>query len=111
MFPALALGEFLGPSSMSEIILYSTAEGTLRIEIHYEDETFWLSQRRIAELFGVTVPTINEHLAKIFATGELDEGCYSEFPNNCHGWGCLFPTLSRFRSYFCMSSTSSRRGG
>lgn len=74
MFRHSRSASFLGPSSMSEIILYSTAEGTLRIEIHYEDETFWLSQRRIAELFGVEVQTINYHLKEIFSSGELDPG-------------------------------------
>lgn len=56
----------------NEIILYTAPDGVARIEVTYEDETFWLSQRRIAELFGVSVPTISEHLASIFDSGELD---------------------------------------
>lgn len=56
----------------NEIILYTAPDGVARIEVTYEDETFWLSQRRIAELFGVSVPTINEHLASIFDSGELN---------------------------------------
>jgi len=58
---------------MSEIILYASPDGVAKIEVAYEDETFWLPQRRMAELFGVTVPTINEHLKGIFESGELDE--------------------------------------
>jgi hypothetical protein len=55
----------------AELILYQTAQGLIRIEVHYEDETFWLSQRRIAELFGVDVRTVNEHLQNIYASEEL----------------------------------------
>jgi hypothetical protein len=58
---------------MSEIILYTTPDGVAKVEVAYEEETFWLSQKQMAELFGVTVPTINEHLRSIFATGELTE--------------------------------------
>lgn len=57
---------------MSEIILYTSPDGVTKVEVAYEGETFWLTQRRIAELFGVTVPTINEHLAAIFESGELE---------------------------------------
>jgi hypothetical protein len=57
-----------------EIILYRTAEGAARIEVLYEGETFWLSQRRIAELFGVEVPTVSYHLKGIYASGELTHG-------------------------------------
>lgn len=45
----------------------------MSVEVAFEDETFWLTQRKLSELFNVTVPTINEHLKTIFATGELDE--------------------------------------
>lgn len=58
---------------MSEIILYSSPDGVAKVEVAYEEETFWLPQKRMAELFGVTVPTISEHLTSIFASGELDE--------------------------------------
>jgi hypothetical protein len=56
-----------------ELLLYQTQEGAVRIEVLYESETFWLNQKRIAELFGVDVRTISEHLRNIFAAKELDE--------------------------------------
>ena len=56
-----------------ELILYQTSEGTVRIEVRYESETFWLNQKRIAELFGVDVRTVSEHLQNVFADRELDE--------------------------------------
>lgn len=57
----------------SEIIFYSSPEGNTRVEVLFGDETFWLSQKRMAELFGVDVRTINEHLKNIFNTKELGE--------------------------------------
>ncbi len=57
---------------MSEIILYTSPDGAAKVAVHHEDETFWLPQRRIAELFGVSVPTVHEHLASIFSSEELE---------------------------------------
>jgi hypothetical protein len=56
-----------------EILLYSVPEGKATIEVFFEDETFWLSQKKMAELFGVTVKTISEHLQNVFITSELDK--------------------------------------
>ncbi len=56
-----------------DLILYQTQEGTVRIEVLYESETFWLNQKKIAELFGVDLRTISEHLQNIYASGELTE--------------------------------------
>ena len=44
---------------------------SIRVEVLFEEESFWLTQKRMAELFEVTVPTINEHLKNIFKTNEL----------------------------------------
>lgn len=57
--------------SESEIILYTDPTGHIRVEVYFEEETFWLSQRRMAELFGVEVQTVNYHLKEIYASGEL----------------------------------------
>ena len=43
------------------------------MQVQYEDNTFWLTQKRMAELFGVEVNTINYHLKEIFNSGELTE--------------------------------------
>jgi len=56
----------------SQLIFYTTPQGHVRVEIVLEDETFWLSQKRIAALFNVDVRTVNEHLKHIFAEEELD---------------------------------------
>ena len=57
----------------SSIILYSTPKGHVNIEVVFHNETFWLTQKRVAELFGVEVPAISKHLKNIFESGELIE--------------------------------------
>lgn len=61
------------PPKGGELILYRTANDSVRVEVLYESETFWLDQRRMAELFGVDVRTVSEHLRNIYASGELSE--------------------------------------
>jgi hypothetical protein len=55
------------------LILYRSANDTVRVEVLYESETFWLDQRRIAELFGVDVRTVSEPLRNVYTSGELSE--------------------------------------
>ena len=55
-----------------EIIIYKSSKNEVELRVRFEDETVWLTQKLIAELFGVTIPTINEHLKNIFGTEELD---------------------------------------
>ncbi len=59
------------PLPRSEIILYQTEDGRTRIQCRFEDETVWLTQALIAELFEIGVNTVNYHLKAIFAEGEL----------------------------------------
>jgi hypothetical protein len=61
------------PRQEGELTLYRTADGAVRVEVLYESETFWLDQRRMAELFGVDVRTVSEHLRNVYDSGELDE--------------------------------------
>lgn len=60
-------------NSTSEFLIFTQHEGEKGIEARYEDETIWLSQKLMAELFDVTVPTINEHLKNVFESQELDQ--------------------------------------
>lgn len=55
----------------SNIILYTTDTGNVSVQVQYENGTFWLTQKRMAELFGVDVRTVNEHLGNIYASAEL----------------------------------------
>jgi hypothetical protein len=55
-----------------EIILYATEDGRTRVECRFASETVWLTQALIAELFDISVPTVNEHLHNVFEEAELD---------------------------------------
>jgi hypothetical protein len=56
----------------SQLIIYQTETGETRLEVRLENETVWLTQKLMAELFQTTVPNINIHLKNIFEEGELD---------------------------------------
>ncbi len=57
----------------SDFFLYTTPEGDVKIEVFFQNETVWLTQKRMADLFGVGIPAVNKHLANIFESGELSE--------------------------------------
>lgn len=59
-------------NSTAEFLTFELQSKQNSIEVRYEDETIWLTQRMMSELFDVAVPTINEHLKNIYSTGELD---------------------------------------
>ena len=61
------------PSNISEIVLYQTDDGKIRIDTVFQGETIWLAQAKMAELFDVKRPAITKHLKNIFESGELDE--------------------------------------
>ena len=60
-------------NTFTEFLLYKTSDGKVKVEIFLHDANIWLTQKKISELFSVTVPTINEHLKNIFKSKELDE--------------------------------------
>jgi hypothetical protein len=57
----------------NEIIFYTTPDRAVHIEVFFQNESFWLNQKKMAELFGVEINTINYHLKEIFKSGELQE--------------------------------------
>jgi len=57
---------------VGEFLLYETDDGKTRVECRFVDETLWLTQALMAELFQVKVPTINEHLKNIYTEGEAE---------------------------------------
>ena len=59
-------------NSTAEFLIFTNQAGEDGIEVRYQDETIWLTQKLMAELFDVGIPTINEHLKNIFESGELD---------------------------------------
>ncbi len=57
----------------SQFLLYTAPDGAVKVDVFFKEETVWLTQKTMAELFGVKVPAINKHLKNIFASGELVE--------------------------------------
>ncbi|MFA4890880.1 MAG: virulence RhuM family protein [Candidatus Gracilibacteria bacterium] len=64
-------------NSFTEFLLYTTPNGKVRVEIFLKDENIWLTQAKIAELFGVQRPAVTKHLKSIFESGELVENSVS----------------------------------
>lgn len=58
---------------MKELILYTSVEGNVKVEVTYSEGSFWLSQRAMSTLFGVEIPAINKHLTHIYETKELNQ--------------------------------------
>ena len=67
----ISTNELVLNSYSSNLLLYKTAQGEVRVEVIFNSETFWMSQKRMADLFGVDVRTINYHLGQIYESGEL----------------------------------------
>lgn len=61
------------PSTPSPFLLYTAADGKVNVEVFIKGETVWLTQKAMAELFGVKIPAISKHLANIYETGELQQ--------------------------------------
>ncbi len=57
----------------SDFLLYNSPNGDIKIEVFFQNETIWLTQKKIAELFGVDRTVITKHLKNVFGTNELDE--------------------------------------
>jgi hypothetical protein len=60
-------------NSTTEFLVFTAQSGQRGIEVRYEDETIWLTQKLVAALFDVDVRTVSEHLKNIFQSGELRE--------------------------------------
>ena len=61
------------PQLFSNFVIFQTTTGKINIDVYFQNETLWLTQKNMAELFEVNVPAISKHLKNIFETGELDE--------------------------------------
>ncbi len=57
----------------NEILLYTTPNGNVKVEIYLQNETIWLTQQKIADLFGVDRTVVTKHIGNIFKSGELNE--------------------------------------
>jgi hypothetical protein len=64
---------FSSQDQLTEFLLYTTPDGDIKVEIFIKNETVWLTQKRMSELFDVGVPAISKHLNNIYEEGELDK--------------------------------------
>ena len=63
----------ISPIGLNEILLYTTPNGKVKVEIYLQDETVWLTQQKIADLFGIERSVVTKHLRNIFQSHELQE--------------------------------------
>lgn len=75
----------------NEIVLYQPNE-TMKLEVRLENETVWLTQQQIADLFGTKRPAITKHLANIFKSGELDENSVRSILEHTAADGKIYKT-------------------
>ena len=68
-----SITDLISNNLSSNILLYKTKQGEARIEVIFNNETFWMSQKRMADLYNVDVRTINYHLTQIYESKELQE--------------------------------------
>src|SRR5689334_833867 len=59
------------PDTQNRVILYTAADGKVTADVFFAKETFWLTQKTMAELFGITVPSVSRHLKNIYQSQEL----------------------------------------
>lgn len=64
-------------SNQNQFLLCTAPDGAVKVDVYFKDETVWLTQKALAELFGVNRPAITKHLLNIFKTGELAEDSVS----------------------------------
>jgi len=67
------VSEELSPVPAGRFIIYDDQDGKTRLDVRFDDETVWLTQAQLADLLGVTVPTISHHISQVLSEGELHE--------------------------------------
>ncbi len=65
------MGRELEPVRQNRVVLYTTDDGKVTVDVCFAHDNFWLTQRTMAELFGVKTPAVSRHLKNIYASGEL----------------------------------------
>ncbi len=79
-------------NSFTEFLLYTTPDGKIKVEIFLRDENIWLTQEKIALLFGVQRPAVTKHLKNIFESRELIENSVSSILEHTAGDGKTYQT-------------------
>ena len=91
----------------SELILYTTEDGVIKVDVTFIDETVWLTQEQMADLFQKSKSTINEHIKNIYSDGELNQSStmrkfgnseFSTKPTNYYNLDMIISVGYRVRS-------------
>jgi hypothetical protein len=82
----------VGMSDQNRFLLYTAPDGAVKVDVYFQNETLWLTQKALAELFGVQVPAINKHLKNIFESGELKESAVISILETTAADGKNYPT-------------------
>jgi hypothetical protein len=80
-------------SEQNQFLLYTAPDGAVKVDVFFKDETVWLTQKALAELFGVKRPAITKHLGNIFSTGELAEDSVCSILEHTAGDGKTYSGL------------------
>jgi|GEM_PF-2277918 len=83
-----------------EFLIYRAVDEEISVNAVINDETIWLTQKAMAELFAVQVPAISKHLKNIFSEGELDQKVVISKMENPTRYGALPDKTQKFRSDF-----------
>jgi hypothetical protein len=75
------------------VVVYSSADNAVHLDVQIADETVWLTQQQIATLFGVQIPAISKHLANIFREGELNKDSVISILENTAADGKKYRTM------------------
>ncbi len=78
--------------SSNKVIIYSTEDGGTEIEVNLEDETVWLNQKQMAELFQKDIRTVNEHIRNLYKENELSKKSTIKAKTGISGFGLFKPT-------------------
>ena len=63
----------MSEQEIKQFVFYVSPEGKVAVDVLVQNETVWLTQKKMADLFDVQIPAISKHLSNIFEEGELDE--------------------------------------
>jgi hypothetical protein len=84
--------EITTKEEFKEILLYTTPDQKVKVKVFFRNETIWLTQQKIADLFGVHRPAIKKHLKNIFESGELKENSVSSILEHTTSYGKSYKT-------------------
>ena len=80
-------------NSAGNVVVYSSADNAVHLDVQIADETVWLTQQQIATLFGVQIPAVSKHLSNIFREGELDKNSVISILENTATDGKKYRTM------------------